>query len=272
MQRWIADKGLACRRGLEELYRRDRVLTITGIIHLVLFILFFSFMLMDSRTLLGLNVWIKPMKFAISISIYTLSLAFIMKYARNMRVQRFVSYGTSVALIIEILIISLQAGRGTKSHFNNETLLEVSLFTIMGIMIIFTTVCAIALLIHLIRTKINLPPHLAFSLRLGLSISLLGSVIGGYMSSGTQNTVGGSSGGKGLPFLNWSVEVGDLRVAHFFGLHALQLIPLLTYLLTMKIEDKRTKQRIALVVVCIYIVLVVGLFAQAILGMPFISY
>jgi hypothetical protein len=68
---------------------------------------------------------------------------------------------------------------------------------------------------------------------------LIGAASGGFMLRQTPeqkldpalkqfgaHTVGAPDGGPGLPFLNWSAQHGDLRIPHFLGLHAVQIIPL----------------------------------------------
>ena len=80
-------------------------------------------------------------------------------------------------------------------------------------------------------------------------------------------------GGPGLPYVNWSTEGGDLRVAHAMGLHALQVIPLFAFVLGRGWPGLR--QRLQLTMVCgfatIYMTAGVALFAQAMAGRPIVE-
>jgi hypothetical protein len=79
--------------------------------------------------------------------------------------------------------------------------------------------------------------------------------------------VGGPDGGPGLPLIGWSAAHGDLRVAHFVGLHALQVLPLLAWVLARRTGlDARTRARLVRVAGSAYAALVALLAWQALRG------
>lgn len=254
---------------LKEAWRRDRALTLTAGIHSGLFFVFLLFILIDPRQLLGINVWIKPSKFALSIAIYTFSLACIMVYVRNKTVKRIISYGTVTAMYIEIILISFQAARGKMSHFNQETLFDILVYVLMGVAITLSTLFAVLLLIVLIKKKGVSHPPLLRAVQLGLCIMIIGSVFGGYMASQMQHTVGAPDGGPGTVYVNWSEDHGDLRTPHFFGLHALQIVPLITLMFTNnRIKTTKRAMWIPWTVASIYGLFVGITFFMAIKGVP----
>lgn len=253
-----------------ELIRRNRLLAYVEFTHLLLFFLFLGLSLVDQRTLLGTNTWIKPMKFAVSVWIYLWTLGWYLYYLPDSkRWIRIIGIGVAFAMIIEIICITLQAARGVRSHFNIDTPFDSTLFSVMGLLILLNTILIIVTTILFFVKKPALPSAYLLGIRLGLILFLFASIVGGMMSSQMSHSVGIAEGGPGLPFVNWGTQGGDLRIAHFTGLHALQLIPFFAFLIEKKhISTNKTWNSIFAL---LYIGLTLFLFWQAITGKPLIG-
>jgi hypothetical protein len=182
----------------------------------------------DSRKIIGLNPWVKPVKFDVSVIVFLVTIALLLwSLPEDWRSTKlWVGWGMGVAMIVEDTIIALQSARGVRSHMNYTTPLDGSLFGVMGLFIALNTVLAVWLLIAWCRTDAGLPPAVVWGVRLGLLMLVLGSIEGVRIVANGGHTVGAADGGPGLPFVNWSTGHGDLRIAHFFALHALQIFPL----------------------------------------------
>lgn len=206
----------------------NRPLFLTAMLHFLLTIIFLFFSFFDDRTVLGLNVWLKPLKFAFSIGIYSITLSWIVGFVESRTVSKRIALWTVVGLWVEMILIALQAARGTKSHFNNEDVFGIIVYGAMGIFIGLVTFMLVWLTIELAKHRPQQWSTLRFtSVQMGLWLTIVGTLIGGWMSSKTGHVVGGIDGGEGLPFINWSTTLGDYRVSHFMGLHALQVFLLL---------------------------------------------
>ena len=216
----------------KDLWQKQRVLMFTGAGFLVLLLILILVSLVDSQEVTGVNRWMKPVKFANSIAVYLWTLAFYLYFlAGAEKSRRVIAYGAAAMLTGEIILIVMQAARGTSSHFNNSSAFDGAVFSLMDLMIVVNTLLIIYLTYLYFRFRFNLPKAIVWGMRFGLILFLLASFQGGYMSAQTGHAVGAADGGAGLPLVNWSTEGGDLRVAHFVGMHALQAIPLFALML-----------------------------------------
>jgi hypothetical protein len=256
---------------MTQLFRISPLLTRVAGLHLVLLVLSLIGLALDTRLVTGINPWIKPIKFDLSIAIYLMTMAWVFQFLPENRKNR-LARGIAICMLIETFCLTLQVLRGVPSHFNFSTPFDASLFSIMGIAILINTFFILqATLVYFLNPPSTLDQTTLWGIRWGLVTFLLGSVLGGYLSSQTGHTVGVPEGGPGLPFLNWSTQGGDLRVAHFFGLHGIQFFLLLAWFFKRTMPTQKLRL-IALSLAFVgYFCGTLSLFVQATQGQPLIQ-
>jgi hypothetical protein len=191
-------------------------------------------------------------------------MGWILCYLNYRKAVKIHSYILVITMNVELAAICLQSYRGTASHFNISTAFNGIVFAIMGIAILtFSIATAVICFLFFRQRNFNPPEKMIWSYRIGLLCFLLFSIEGGLMISFMKHTVGEADGGPGLPLLNWSLSAGDLRVAHFFGMHALQVIPLVGYFLA-------SGKKQVFLFSGLYFIWVIVLFIQALNGIPFL--
>jgi hypothetical protein len=240
----------------------------------------------DDRVVAGMPVWDKPAKFALSILVYAVSWAWLIaRLPRFRRPAHVVGTVVAVALVVEQAVIVGAAAAGTTSHFNVTTPLATALWGVMAVSITVLYLCAFVTSLAVLRLRLP-DPALTLGIRAGALIALVGIGLAYLMTSPTAaqladfhgvagaHAVGAEDGGPGLPVLGWSTTAGDLRIPHFVGMHALQLLPVAALLLGLAgrripaLAPDRVRMRLTAVASVAYLAVVALVAAQALAGEP----
>ncbi len=213
-----------------EWLERERRLTVFGLALLALLLPMAVALLIDDRSLRGAIVWVKPMKFAASISLLAFTTAWFVGY-----LPRAVRSSGAVSLIVWMLIgaggfelayITLQASLGQASHYNVGDAFHGSMYTLMGIGAIALTATQPMLAWQLHR---NPDPTRPLAMRQAVMLGLVLTFVLGASAGGLLSGLQPPATGPLLPVVGWSLGGGDLRPAHFLGIHAGQLLPLIGF-------------------------------------------
>ncbi|MGX1562543.1 hypothetical protein [Streptomyces sp. NPDC055506] len=243
-------------------------------------------LLVDDRVLVGAPIWAKPFKFAVSFVAYGLSLAWMLSLLPGRRRTGWWA-GTVVALasLVEMVIITGQVVRGKRSHFNHATPFDEALFNAMAVTVVILWAGTLVVAVLLLRARIA-DRASAWAVRSGILLALTGAAVGFLMTQpapgqrrGVSKVVGAHSvgvpdGGPSMPLTGWSTTGGDLRIPHFVGMHALQLLPLLVMLLGLlaprfaRLADDRVRLRLVLLASGAYAAVFALLLWQALRGRP----
>jgi len=151
---------------------------------------------------------------------------------------------------------------------NYSTTLNTHLFEMMAVFIVISTLFFAWTLGLVVLDPTRWQPAVAWGVRLGLLTLLAGSLEGVVMVVHGGHTVGATDGLSGLPVVNWSRDHGDLRIPHFFALHALQAFPLLGWLLSRTSMPVKPQLALTCIGAAAYLAAVWLLFHQAMAGRP----
>ncbi|MEM1071620.1 MAG: hypothetical protein AAGB48_06595 [Planctomycetota bacterium] len=212
------------------LYGADRLVLSAGIAILALAPLSIMLAFFDPRIVDGANLWHKPLKFQLSVGLYLITLAMIIPGAGTRfrgsllgRSTIVVALGTSV---FEIAWITFRAANAQRSHYATDTGFETSMYALMGIAAVLLSLTPLVFAIAcFFPTKGDgFPAALRVGILVGSVVTLLGGATVGGMLSGApvHYPTDQDDAQSRIPFVGWSLERGDLRIAHFVGLHALQ--------------------------------------------------
>jgi hypothetical protein len=246
---------------IQELKTRNETLFYFGLICLLFSILFLILAKTTTTQVYGVNAWYKPFKFAFSTLTFAWAMAWYCYYLPDFNVKLF-SWSIIILLGFEIIYIAIQASKGQLSHYNSSTPFYAVMFSLMALAASLATLYTAYVGFLFFRNSFpDLPNYYVWAIRLAIIIFVIFSFEGFAMGSRLSHSVGAINDNSNWFILGWSKTVGDLRVSHFIGMHALQVLPILSYYVL-----KNTKLTIGLSI--IYGLLALLTLIQALQGRP----
>ena len=165
----------------------------------------------------------KPALFGISGGLTMWSLTWLMSQLKPRRTDRMLVDSLSVALLIEVAIITLQTWRGVASHFNHSTVVDAAIeFSMLGLILYVTG--GIFYLTWRTCFLRAIEPAMAMAIRSGMGLLALSCLLGIATS-----VLGEASLSMGGTSEIWG-KAGVLKFPHGVALHAIQMLPILAWM------------------------------------------
>ena len=246
---------------IQQIKLRNETLFYFGLVCLLLSVVFLLLTKITTVQVYHVNAWYKPFKFAFSTFLFAWAMAWYCYYLPNFNIHLF-NWSVIILLGFEIFYIAFQASKGQLSHYNLSTPIYSALYSMMALAATLVTLYTAYVGILFFKNDFPaLPIYYLWAIRLGIIIFVIFSFEGFAMGSRLNHSVGALNDNSNWLIIGWSKTVGDLRVAHFIGMHALQVLPLLSYYVF-----KNTKLTIGLTVM--YGLLAMLTLIQALQGKP----
>ena len=202
-------------------------------------------MIFDSSVINGEPRWLKPFKFFISVGIYNCTLEYLFRLynaPETVRTFNACRWIIGLGMLFEVGLITLQAMRGEQSHFNVSTPFNSAVYGLMAVTIAVVVLATMVSAIVMWKYRKLAHPVISEAMLLGLTLTIIGSLQRLLMTQSPSEQLAlidyeGSAPFEGsryvgappenrhtAPIVGWSRDVGDHRIAHFIGLHAIQFL------------------------------------------------
>jgi hypothetical protein len=225
-------------------YACGALLILSGVVHVFVY-------LVDGGAWHGPLSWRKPIVFGLSFGITVVTLTWFLTFLRLRRVTGWALAGVlGTASVAEVFLISLQKWRGVESHFNENTAFDETVFTLMGQVIALVALVTVVMTVRSFFRQ-DAPPSLAWAIRTGLVLMIVGQAVGVQMVAARSNTYGAA---------------GALKVPHAVTLHAVQVLPALALLLVLVDVSERRRVRIVALAALGYLALITASMLQTYAG------
>jgi hypothetical protein len=232
--------------------------------------------LIDARTIDGVSVWSKPLKFQLSLAVHFATLALIVSGLSTSWQQSSSLWVAAVASVVatafEITYIMAQAALEQHSHFNVGTPFHAGMYVLMAIgAVLILAAAGMTGLAAAIDAAATMRKPLRHSIALGLiGGTVLTLVVAFTMGSRMTHHVGVvPADARALPLTGWSLSVGDLRVPHFLATHLIQAAPLAGLLAQLLFAPTFALLAVWLFAAA-WTALTLATYLQALAGLPFI--
>ncbi|WP_214416289.1 hypothetical protein [Sphaerisporangium fuscum] len=207
--------------------------------------------------------WRKPILFGFSFGVTLISLVWVVGRLRVPSRRAWWLVGPlAAASVAEVGLITLQRWRGVPSHLNFATPFDAVVSAVLAGFAIVGLIPAIVAVTVLAYRRLDASPSMRLAVRAGLAMLVLSQVAGATLIANGR--------AKGLPPQVTDLSIfgaaGQLKVPHAVTLHALQVLPVLAWLLTFSAWEERVRTRLVALAACGYGCLVLVSALQAAQG------
>jgi hypothetical protein len=231
----------------------------------------------DPRVIGSENVWVKPLKFAISTAVHFATIALAVHYLRPAWGANAWMSGLAIvsitAAFLEVGYIAVQGARGLPSHFNVSTPTYAILWSLMaaGAVLVLAPMAVVGVL-ALADDQARWP----LAIRVGVAAGMIG---GAVLTLVTAFRLGANMShfvgpvpldDTRMALTGWSLRGADLRPAHFLATHMAQAVPIAS-LLASSLLAQRAAAISALLFAFAWTALTLIVFANALAGRAMIA-